>query len=309
MARSVDKIFVFSVAAIDFGRIVASVGENEKKTEGENIFELLGMKREAVSEVCSIISGYGKPPYATVCGEVRRHAVMFFKNFAFCTSLCLVVIPAISARVVADLMVGGMFEGFVVSEALSSLASEGFESAFFTNREEYLHLSRMFGQIMDLMALKLQYTAQPPDDFRIAGEGVAELLGISMNFDTYIESDNDALVSVDEIFDGRFCAAAILIFALLAAKRSTDRSFDLTVVRGMGGLQVDMAFNCRRPVRLEALDHLKNIAYFNHGIEFDIQKSGGQVLVSFIPLYPDVGFVGVKNGEEIFDLVEYRELF
>lgn len=307
MAGSVDKIYVFSAAVVDFGRIIVSVGENEKKTVDEDIFEILGVPKSSKNEIQELISGYGKRPYATVCGGSRLHPLFVFKDFAFDTSLCLAVMPAVSARKVADLGACGAFEDMIISESLSELATDNCAEALFRNKEEYVHLSRMFGQIMGLMELKLQYTAQSPEIFRSAAESVSELLGISLNFDTYFDYDNEDLVATDEIFDGRFCAAVLLTFAMIAARRSKDATLDVTVINGMGGVKVEMFFKCHRYVNLEVLDHLKMLSEINHGILFDVTKKDGRVGVSFIPLYQDVGFVGVKNGEVIFNIVDYLE--
>ena len=120
---------------------------------------------------------------------------------------------------------------------------------------------------------------------------------------------DDDLVAVDEIFDGRFCAAALLVTAIMAAKRSTDASFSVTEIRGLGGMRIEMSFECQRYTGFEAIAHLKALAEINHGIRFDIERKNGRVYVSFIPLYQDVGFVGVKNGDEVFDIVAFRELY
>ena len=240
MAKSVDKIYVFSAAVIDFGRIIASVGENEKKTVDEDIFELLGVSQDSKNEIRELISGYGKRPYATVCGESRLHPLFVFKDFAFDTSLCLAIMPAVNTRRVADLAACGVFEDIIISKSLSELAAENYAEAIFRNQEEYVHLSRIFGQIMGLRELKIQYTAQSPAIFRSAAEGVTEMLGLSLNFNTHLECENEDLVAVDEIFDGRFCAAALLTFAMIAARRSKDATLDMTVINGMGGARVEM---------------------------------------------------------------------
>ena len=307
MARSVDKIYVFSAAVVDFGRIVASVGENEKKTVDEDIFEVLEVSQISKEEIRELISGYGKRPYATVCGESRLHPLFVFKDFAFDTSLCLAVMPAISAKKVANIAACGAFEDMIISRSLNELATDACAQALFTNKDEYLHLSRVFGQIMGLMELKLQYTAQSPAVFRTAAEGVCELLGISLNFDTYLDYDDEDLVATDEIFDGRFCAAVLLTVAMITSRRAKDSTLNITVINGMGGVKVEMSFKCHRFVRLEALDHLKTLAEINHGILFDVIKKDGVVGVSFMPLYQDIGFVGVKNGDVVFNMVDYLE--
>ena len=307
MAGSADKIYVFSAAVVDFGRILASVGENDRRTVGEDIFSLLGVSHESKIEIRELITGYGKRPYATVCGGNRLHPLFVFKNFAFDTSICIAVMPAVSARKVADIAACGAFEDMIISKQLSELATDGYEQALFTSKEEYMHLSRIFGQIMGLMELKLQYTAQSPAIFRLAAESVTELLGISLNFDTYLDYGNEDLVATDEIFDGRFCAAVLLTFAMIASRRAEDAALDVTVINGMGGVRVELSFKCHRYVHLEVLDHLKTLAEINHGIMFDVTKKDGRVGVSFIPLYQDVGFVGVKNGEVLFNLVDYLE--
>ena len=309
MAQKTDKIYVFSVANVDFGRIVASVDRSGKKIDGENIFDVLELPRSESAKIKELIFGYGKCPYATACGRINKRVAFFFKNFAYDTSLCLVIVPTISAKRAAGIINSGVIEDLVVSETLSDTVSQNAsERALAEDSDIYLYLARLFGQIMGLLELRLQYASESIPTVRAAAEGLAELLGLSLDFNTRFEMEDD-LVAVDEIYDGRFCAAAMLVTAIMAVRRSPSGSLEVTEIRGLGGMRVEMSFECQRYTGLESIAHLKRLAEIDHGIRFDIERRNGRVYVSFLPLYQDVGFVGVKNGDEIFDIVAFRELY
>ena len=303
-----DKIYVFSVASADFGKIVASYAHGGKKIDGKNIFELLGVSEVDKDAFREFVSGYGKRPFATVCGKVRLGAVFFFKHFAYDTSLCLAILSGISARRVSDILSCGVFDDVLVSESLSSLSSEHSENALSCDADGYMHLARMFGQIMDLLGMRFQYASDTIPSIEPVLYGLEELLGIKIDFSTQFDADVD-LSATDEIYDGRFCAAALLVCAITAAKRSSSGEMSLREVRGFCGMRVEISFPCRRHSGLEAIYYMKKLSELNHGIRFDISLVADAVGVGFIPLYQDVGFVGVKNGDEIFDIVEYTEMF
>jgi hypothetical protein len=309
LAHRTDKIYVFSVANMDFGRIVASVDRSGNKVDEKNIFDVLGIARSESTDIRDLIFGYGKRPYATACGNINKRVAFFFKHFAYDTSLCLVIVPAISAKRAAGILNSGVFEDVIVSDALTKLVPQTASChPLIEDSDVYLYLARLFGQIMDLLELGLQYASESIPTVRAAAEGIADLLGLSLDFNTRFEMEDD-LIAVDEIYDGRFCAAALLVTAIMAAKRSADSSLSLTEIRGLGGIMIEMSFECQRYMGFEAIDHLKMLAEINHGIRFEIERKNGRVYVSFLPLYQDVGFVGVKNGDEIFDIVAFRELY
>lgn len=287
---------------------MASVDRSGSRVDGENIFDVLGIARSESAKIRELIFGYGKRPYATACGKINKRVALFFKHFAYDTSLCLVIVPTVSAKRAAGILNSGVFEDVILAEALKGLAPQNASGHALTQDSEvYVYLARLLGQIMALLELRLQYASENISTVRAAVEGVAALLGLSLDFNTRFEMDDD-LVAVDEIFDGRFCAAALLVTAIMAAKRSTDASFSVTEIRGLGGMRIEMSFECQRYTGFEAIAHLKALAEINHGIRFDIERRNGRVYVSFIPLYQDVGFVGVKNGDEVFDIVAFREL-
>ena len=199
MAQKTDKIYVFSVANVDFGRIVASVDRSGKKIDGENIFDVLELPRSESAKIKELIFGYGKCPYATACGRINKRVAFFFKNFAYDTSLCLVIVPAISAKRAAGIINSGVIEDLVVSETLSDTVSQNAsERALAEDSDVYLYLARLFGQIMGLLELRLQYASESIPAVRAAAEGLAELLGLSLDFNTRFEMEDD-LVAVDDL--------------------------------------------------------------------------------------------------------------
>lgn len=303
-----DKAYMISVSKCYFGRIIAYCGDSADGVMGKNIFDYLGMLDEDESALRDVISAYGKDGYATASYNGRWHAVFFFKDFAYDTGMCLVVVPAVSGRSVAEVMSEGVFEGFRVSERLLSLAKKKNGMARFEHSDSCLHLARVFGQIMEIKSLKLEYCAKPTEKIRNVSEEFAEIAKIELDFDTYLDSLDLELISTDEVFDGRLCAAVIIIFEMLASKCSRDSKLNVRVIRGMGAVRLELLFTKRSEGWQYPLEYLKNMAYANHAISIDEMKDPDAVGISFVPFYQDVGFVGVKDGEEIFNFVEQMEL-
>lgn len=308
MSRLSNNVYIFSTAPVDSGKIVACIDSSRGRAVGEDIFEYLDISHDESEKFKRVLNDYGKDNYVTVCGKERLRAVFFFQYFSSASSLCLALVPSLSASAVACALESGNFEGFQMSRALMKLADKGKSPLFFEDSEVRLHLSLVLGQIMKASELKLQHTAQSAEDIRFAAEGVADLVGVSLDFETYLVSDDYSLVATDEVFDGRFCAAVLFVFGMIAAKYSTDRSFKLTVVRGLGGVLIELSFRKSHVVRQEAFERLKASAQV-HGIIFGVVSENDRMGIRFIPLYQDVGFVGVKTGEELFNLIRYRELF
>ncbi len=308
LSRLPNKVYIFSTAPVDSYKIVACVEGGRRRAVGKDIFEYLDISHDESEKFKSVLNDYGKDNYVTVCGKEGLRAVFFFQYFASGSSLCLALVPSLSASEVACAMDTGFFEGFQTSPALMRLADKDKNPLSLENSEARLHLSLALGQIMRASELKLQYTAQSAEDIRLAAEGVALLVGVSLDFDTYLAVDDHSLVATDEVFDGRFCAATLFVFAMIAAKYSTDRSFKLTVVRGRGGVGIMLFFRKSRVGKQEAFERLKAVAH-DHDIIFETVNENDRMGICFIPLYQDEGFVGVKGSEELFNLIRYREMF
>jgi hypothetical protein len=161
---------------------------------------------------------------------------------------------------------------------------------------------------MEISALKLGYDTCPTEHIRNAAEGMAEIAKIRIDFDTCLSPLDNELVSTDEVFDGRLCAAAIVVFAMMASKCSADSELKVIVERGMGAVRLRLSFKKRFGGWQYPLEYIKNMAYANHTMLFDVIDDLYTVGVSFVPFYQDVGFVGVKGGEELFDFVHQMEL-
>ena len=308
MPEICDKAYIISVSKLYFGRIIAYCGDSAEGVIGKNIFDYLGMHEEDEDALKDVIAAYGKDGYATAGYNGRWHTVFFFKDFAYDTGLCLVTVPAVKVRSAAEALADGIFEGFRISDRLLSLAKKKNGMAMFEHRDTCLHLSRHFGQIMGTSVLKLEYSSQPTENIRSAAEGIAEIAKIKVDFDTYLSHSDDELVSTDEVFDGRLCAASIVVFAMMASKFSVDSRLEVVVVRGMGGVRLQLSFKKRSNGWQYPLEYLKNMAYSNHAILLDVIEDSDRVGISFVPFYQDVGFVGVKAGDELFDFVEQMEL-
>ena len=308
MPRIYDKAYVVSVSKYNFGRIVAYCGDSADGVIGKDLFDYLGMHDDDERELKESIASYGKDGYATAGFNGRWHAVFFFKDFAYDTGLCLALVLAVSARAAAEAISDGVFGGFFASERLLRLAKKKSGMAMLEHSDECLHLSRVFGQIMEVLKLKIEHSAQPTENIRDAARAMCEIAKTELDFFTYFSHSSEELAASAEIFDGRLCAASIIVFAMLASRFSVDSRLNVVVVRGMGAVRLCLSFKKRSDGWQYPFEYLKNMACANHSILFEDDEDPDTVGVSFVPFYQDPSFVGVKNGEELFDFVEQMEL-
>lgn len=305
MHLSGDGAYVFSVARDTYGKIVACRSKDSQRAIGKDLFKHLKMPLPEVQFFEERLFAYGKTKVAAV-GEKR--AVLFFKDFAYDTSLCLAFaldLPIDSVSVVMR----GFFRDFAVSDGLKAVADEGREFSLSEDKQSYEHLARVIGQAESLSRLKLQRRAETAVTLREVFLSIAELVGVEAECEVSVAEGDEFYSERPEIFNGRFCTACFLILSIIAHNYSKDGRLCGEFIGGLDSLRLCFRFEKRGEGWRDALELLCRIASTTHAMDLDFECIGGSVTVSLVPFYADIGFVGVKQGEGGVALEELEELY
>lgn len=301
-----DDAYIFSVAREGYGRIVACRAKDSHDVIGKSIYKHLGMPQSEIEFFQSELNAYGKTSIA-VMGKEK--AVLFFKYFAYDTSLCLAVSLDLPIESVSVIMRGHFFEDFAVSEGLKATASD--ERCFSASEDMQTHdyLAEVIGQIEALSCLKLQRKAEQVGTLRDSMILAAEFVGVRVECEA-VAADGDELYSeCPEIFDGRFCAACFLTLAMIARAHSRDRRLSCEIVGGFDYLRLNFQFEAFVDGWESGIELLLRSAHEKHGMDFGYSCHEGLVTVTFSPFYADVGFVGVKQDDGFVGIEELGELY
>lgn len=301
-----DDAYIFSVAREGYGRIVACRAKDSSDVIGKSIYKHLGMPPSEIEFFQSELNAYGKTSIA-VMGQEK--AVLFFKYFAYDTSLCLAVSLDLPIESVSVIMRGHFFEDFVVSESLKVAAPAERRFSVDEDKQIYDYLAGVIGQIEALSCLKLQRNAEHIGTLRASMISVAEFVGVEVECEA-AAADGDELYFVrPEIFDGRFCAACFLTLAMIARVHSRDRRLSCEIVGGFEYLRLNFQFEAFDDGWRSGVELLLRIAHEKHGMDFGYEFHEGLVTVTFSPFYADVGFVGVKQDDGFVGIEELGELY
>lgn len=301
-----DDAYIFSVAREGYGRIVACRAKDSSDVIGKSIFKHLGMSHSEVEFFQSELNAYGKTSIAAM-GQDK--AVLFFKYFAYDTSLCLAVSLDLPIESVSVIMRGFFFEGFTVSDGLRSVASSERRFSASEDKQTHEYLIEIIGQIGALASLKLQRNAENVGTLRVALLSAAEFVGVGADCDVSVAEGEELYFESPEIFDGRFCAACFLTLAMIARAHSRDRYLCGEIVGGFEYLRLNLQFNAFDDEWRGGLDLISRIALEKHGMDFRFEYHEGLVTVIFSPFYADVGFVGVKQDDVFARIEELGELY
>ena len=297
--------YIFSVAREGYGRIVACRAKDSSEVIGKSIYKHLGMPHSEIEFFQSELNAYGKTSIAAM-GQDK--AVLFFKYFAYDTSLCLAVALDLPTESVSVIMRGFFFESFAVSEGLKAAASAERRFSAREEKEIYDYLTSVIGQIETLSCLKLQRNAEHVGTLRTCMISVAEFVGVKIECEAVAADGEELYFERPEIFDGRFCAACFLTLAMIARAHSRDRRLSCEIVGGFDYLRLKFQFDAFDDGWEGGAELLLRIAHEKHGMDFGYEFHEGLVTVNFSPFYADVGFVGVKQDDGSVGIEELGEL-
>ncbi len=300
-----DGVYVFSVARDTYGKIVACRSGDAARAVGKNLFRHLKMPLSEVQFFEERLFAYGKAKVAAV-GEKR--AVLFFKDFAYDTTLCLAIAIDLPIESVAVVM-RAFFHEFAASDGLRSAVDDNRELTLSESKHDYRHLAVVIGQAEALSRLKLQRRSETAVTLRKVFLSIAEMVGIEAECETCVAEGDEFYDERPEIFNGRFCTACFLVLSIIAHNYSRDGRLYGEFIGGCESLRLSFRFEKRGEGWRGALELLCDIASKTHAMDFDFECVGGSVTVNLVPFYADVGFVGVKQGEGGVALEELEELY
>ena len=261
-----DGVYVFSVARDTYGKIVACRSGDAARAVGKNLFRHLKMPLTEVQFFEERLFAYGKAKVAAV-GEKR--AVLFFKDFAYDTTLCLAIAIDLPIESVAVVM-RAFFHEFAASDGLRSAVDDNRELTLSESKHDYRHLAVVIGQAEALSRLKLQRRSETAVTLRKVFLSIAEMVGIEAECETCVAEGDEFYDERPEIFNGRFCTACFLVLSIIAHNYSRDGRLYGEFIGGCESLRFSFRF----------------------------EKRG-----------EGVGFVGVKQGEGGVALEELEELY
>ena len=137
---------------------------------------------------------------------------------------------------------------------------------------------------------------------------MAKRLGVELESDSVLGSEEDIYRETGEVFDGGFCGACILVFLMVALHHAVDKRLDMMIVRGFGDMSLEFSFIPSDKEWEDTLIYLGRVAGV-HGISFSYKHSGKRVETKIFPFYEDVGFLGVKEGNGYFSLADFYDFF
>lgn len=303
-----DDAYVFSVLGHDLGTILACRSTNILEQAGKNLFDCLRVDREEISFFKQSFLAYDNMAIAVLCGKKTKRVMLLFRQFAEASGLCLAVVLHFNAEDVSAVLKSDGFENVVMSDALSGLTSSDADSSYAKYSEIYKYISRLFMDISTMSFLRLQYGTENPETVRLCADTIGDLAGIVLDLECYLGECEEAFLA-DDIFDGRFCVASLLLLSFVARCYGEDCALKMEIVKGLKSFRIKCAFKPRSHGWEKALEHLKNVVLYTTGMSFNYELSNDRVEIGFIPFYADEGLAGVKEGEWRFSIVDFRNYF
>ena len=297
-----DEVYLFSLAKHTPGKIIACRTPSGNKQTGRNIFSCLKMGGDELDFFNNACSDFGSTPVATLCKGEKRETVIFFKDLAFGTSLCLAVVTRFNAEDVAAVLENGELGDMLISDGIKNAKRE--DLSFDRHREIYIRLFEIISGVGHIGALKTDYGPARVDAIIKCAFASAALAEVEVDTDVWSCEENEGADHPKDIFDGRICAAAILMSAIVARYHSKDKKYRLEIAAGIKNLSVKISFRAKDDGWEAAFEHLKRIAEDSCGIPFSYECRKGRVSVDLVPFYADVSFVGVKEGDHFTSLVD-----
>lgn len=304
-----DDAYIFSVARDGYGGIVACRAKDMSDAIGKNIYKHLGMPPAEIDFFRRELFAYGKSSIATICERDGGRAVLFFKYFAYDTSLCLAVVLDMPVESVSVIMRGHFFDNFVISEGLRSAAPDERRFSAHKDKQTHQYLAKIIGQIEALSCLKLQRGVESVGTLHAALLSAAEFVGVDVECDVRAASDEELYFESPEIFDGRFCSACFFSLAMIARAYSRDRGLGCEIVGGFEYLRLNFHFEAFDDGWRSGVELIRQIALEKHNMDFGFDCHDGLVTVTFSPFYADVSFLGVKQDDVYARIEELGELY
>ena len=297
-----DEVYVFSLAKNSAWNVIASRTPSGERHVGRSILSSLKVNGEDNSFFEEAWDFYGKQPIAVLCKGEKRETAIFFRNLEYGASLGFAVVTRFDAGAVSAVLRSGVLGDILVSDNLKN-ASDG-EFSYEKHKEVYRYLLDIFTCVESISALRLAYEPSGIDALIRCAQSTAYLADVKVNIDAHGADDNELFKEVDDIFDGRICAAIFLLVAIATRNHTRSKEYSLELVGGIRSLSLKIELKANDEGWRKAFDHIKNVAEYNRGIPFVYEVKRGRVRVAVVPFYADIGFVGVKENDYVMSLLD-----
>ena len=289
-----DHAFLFSLANINRGEIIACRSSCWNDAVGQNFVSYLGIDKGELEFISNKLEfGSDNIFFVSKIGGICRPAAIF-RFFSYSTSLALAVVFDLPVSAVAMNMRDGVIEFSCASAGLLMLS----KPAACTSEElddAYVYLSDVLDMLAPLFALRLQYSLPSRSDLRSAAEGAARFVGAKIDFFSLDLSIEDGyLDEVGNVFSGPMCAATFILGALVAREVASDRTLKANAFWGYRSFYLLCSFKPLDDTVPSPINLLINIAD-SRNMPMKAISNSGSVEIKLSPFYSDVGMFEVKE--------------
>ena len=299
--------YVFSVAREKPGKIVACKAGSNKKYVGKNIYDVLKMRSSEIEFVENMCCDNPGRPAAVVCENNDSCIAIFFSFFTYDTAMSLVYRLHVDVAMAAYLLKNGIVGEVNVSDALAALSHDDADYTFEDVKELRGYLIKTIDEAMMLAKVGYRYDVSYVELLLTGIRKFGEHIGVEVQAYTYLGDDEQLYKDEGEVFDGGFCVACGLAFALTAFRHSPDQRLTVEIARGFKNMTLLFSLSVTGNEWEESIQHLKNVAICN-GVSFDYRFEDGVVKTEIFPFYEDVAFFGVKEGNYHFSYADYLDM-
>ena len=302
-----DNVYLFSLARMSVGEVVACRARDGYDAIGKNIGDLLHIDKKEIEYAISRSDIESYRSLCLVCHPNRESRVVALFDFlSRSSSLMLAVVFDINAVSVSRAL-GSLGEGFADLSPTLVQMGEGCPSSPEADRDAFVYVSHVYGCIAPLSFLRAGTFPDNPESLRKYVDGISDLVGVDVCF--VAQTDPELFPSNEKgmIFSGGYLVACFLTVAMLSRRYSIDRRLEITVLQGRGELLVKMRFETDDVKIVDGLGFLSAVSdslgtFFEHSI---VDDRGVEITV--MPTYADVGLVGVKERDELPKLSDFYE--
>ena len=297
-----DEAYLFTLAKVSSGKIIACRTPSGEKNTGRNIFSCLKMSEKERDFFKEASATYGNTPIVALCKGDKRETVIFFRDLIFGASLCLAVVTRFDVESVSAVLCDETLGEFLISDGVKSAKTEDF--SYEKHKEVYRYLLSVVSCAERIAALKQDYEPADIDRIISCAKSAAEIAEVEAVIEAGTCEEDRLYEPAVDIFDGRICAAILLTVAMVSRYHSKNKNFKLQIERSLQSLSMTVEVRVIGDGWIGAFEYLKHICEDNRGIPFSYEFKRGHVRVTVSPFYADVSFVGVKENDNFTSLVE-----
>ena len=288
-----DHAYLFSLAKINNGIIMASRTSRTQSGIGENISLHLGICESEIAYLNEKMKfGSDNVFFLANVGGKDKAAVML-RFFSYTSSMALVVVFDLSAVAIARIVDRGVISFSVASEALLAFGENG-RCTPDEEHEAYVYITEMLGMLAPLYALRLQYRLPKRETVRAAIRGAAHFVGVGIDCILLDHVGDKYYAAVGNVFTGPICAATFILCAMEARMLAPDRSMRFEVKFGYRSMAIYFSFSLLDNSEIDSLAFLSEVSK-SRSVCMLLDYTDRCVNGYLSPFYVDKGLSGVKE--------------